>query len=207
MPTSANFGFEYETPSTLPGITITGGPSGATPILAVQVDDALTGVRNTAEDNAADIAAVQTTLAGMSPIYGRVVLSGTQSLDDSATVRIQANTVVYQSPTIWDAANFQFVIPDGGDGIYQVSASVSYASNATGRRSCDVNTDAARLSSELNGAATTGNIRFTTSTQDRLTAGDVVWFTGFQASGGSLDVVGSDTNITHLAIVRICPLS
>lgn len=206
MPTTANFDFEYETPSTLPGITITGGPSGATPILAVQVDDALTGVRNTAEDNAANIAVIQTTLTGMSPIYGRVVLTGTQSLTNSSTVRINANTVEYQSASIWDAENFQFVIPDGGDGVYQLSASVSYDSNATGRRSCDISTDAARLSSELNSTDTAANVRYSTSTTDALVAGDVVWFTGFQTSGGALDVIGSDTNVTHLAIVRVCPL-
>lgn len=206
MPSTANFNLEYETPSTLPGITITGGPSGATPILAVQVDDALTGLRNSIEDNAADIDVIETTLSGMTPIYGRVVLAGTQSLANSSTVRINANTVEYQSASIWDAANFEFVIPDGGDGIYLLTASVSYDSNATGRRSCDISTDATRLASELNSVDVAANVRFSTSTTNELVAGDVVWFTGFQTSGGALDVVGSDTNVTHLAIVRVAPL-
>lgn len=42
MPTTSNYGFEYESPSSLPGTSVTGGPGGGSPILAVQVDSALT---------------------------------------------------------------------------------------------------------------------------------------------------------------------
>jgi hypothetical protein len=42
MPTTANWSLEYESPSSLPGVTLTGGPAMASPILAVQVDAALT---------------------------------------------------------------------------------------------------------------------------------------------------------------------
>lgn len=207
MPTTTNFGFDYEAPSNVPGITLTGGPIGTNPILAVQVDGALASVNGSVMNNAADIADLQSTIDGMTPIYGRVVLSGTQSLANSATTRINANSVVYQSPTIWDATNFQFIIPVGGDGIYTVSASVCYDSSATGRRSCDINTDAVRLVSELNAAGTTADMRYTACTSARLVAGDVVWFTGFQTSGGALNVNGDTGNITHLAIVRASPLA
>jgi hypothetical protein len=44
VPTTGNYGFEYESPSSLPGVSLTGGPGGSNPILAVQVDAALTAV-------------------------------------------------------------------------------------------------------------------------------------------------------------------
>lgn len=44
MPETANYGFEYETPQSKPGITLTGDIDGSAPILAEQVDSALAGV-------------------------------------------------------------------------------------------------------------------------------------------------------------------
>lgn len=57
MPNTTNYGFDYESPTSLPGITLTSGPSGASPILAVQVDAALTSVEAKTDVNALDIAA------------------------------------------------------------------------------------------------------------------------------------------------------
>lgn len=44
MPETANYGFEYETPLTKPGITLTGDIDGSAPILAEQVDMTLAGI-------------------------------------------------------------------------------------------------------------------------------------------------------------------
>lgn len=44
MPETANYGFEYETPQSKPGITLTGDIDGSAPILAEQVDAVVTGV-------------------------------------------------------------------------------------------------------------------------------------------------------------------
>ncbi len=44
MPETANYGFEYETPQTKPGITLTGDIDGSSPILAEQVDAVITGI-------------------------------------------------------------------------------------------------------------------------------------------------------------------
>jgi hypothetical protein len=44
MPETPNFGFEYETPQSKPGITLTGDIDGSAPILAEQVDTALAGI-------------------------------------------------------------------------------------------------------------------------------------------------------------------
>lgn len=63
MPETATFGFEYETPQSKPGITLTGDIDGSSPILAEQVDSALSGIdsRLTAAEGAI------TTLQGSSP--------------------------------------------------------------------------------------------------------------------------------------------
>lgn len=58
MPTTTNWGFEYESPSSLPGITLTGGPGGASPILAVQVDSALNTVTGQIDAVEADITTI-----------------------------------------------------------------------------------------------------------------------------------------------------
>lgn len=206
MPSTSNFGFEYETPNTLPGVTLTGGPDGTSPILAQQVDAALTGIDNQTEDNTDDIAVMQATLAGMVPVYGRVERAGTQSIDTSTTTIVQMNSVTYQSQSMWDAGNFRFQIPTGRGGLYAVTASVAYASNTSGRRSCDIESNYGRLSSEFNGtSAQAGGSRYTTSTQYLFVPGDTIWVTGFQSSGGSLNIEGTDTNVTHLAIARVSP--
>lgn len=44
MPETANYGFEYETPQSKPGITLTGDIDGSAPILAEQVDSVITGI-------------------------------------------------------------------------------------------------------------------------------------------------------------------
>jgi hypothetical protein len=44
MPQTPTYGFEYETPQSKPGITLTGNSDGLTPILAEQVETALAGI-------------------------------------------------------------------------------------------------------------------------------------------------------------------
>lgn len=44
MPETANYGFEYETPQSKPGITLTGDIDGSAPILAEQVDAVIAGI-------------------------------------------------------------------------------------------------------------------------------------------------------------------
>jgi hypothetical protein len=63
MPNTSNFGFDYESPSSLPGVTLTGGPTTSSPILAVQVDAALASLENTVSAQATDIAALEAQMA------------------------------------------------------------------------------------------------------------------------------------------------
>lgn len=44
MPETSNYGFEYETPQSKPGITLTGDIDGSAPMLAEQVDTVIAGI-------------------------------------------------------------------------------------------------------------------------------------------------------------------
>jgi hypothetical protein len=65
MPTTTNWELEYESPSSLPGVTLTGGPALASPILAVQVDSALTTLSARIDGIDSDIAAIQSDITDM----------------------------------------------------------------------------------------------------------------------------------------------
>ena len=59
MPQTPTFGFEYETPQTKPGITLTGDSDGTSPILAEQVDLALAAVDSRLATVENDVAVIQ----------------------------------------------------------------------------------------------------------------------------------------------------
>lgn len=63
MPNTPNYGFDYESPTSLPGTTLTAGPTATMPVLAVQVDAALAALANTVSDQATTIATLQSTVA------------------------------------------------------------------------------------------------------------------------------------------------
>lgn len=55
MPNTTNYSFTYESPGSLPGTTLTGGQTGASPILAVEVDSALAAVELKTDANTTSI--------------------------------------------------------------------------------------------------------------------------------------------------------
>lgn len=59
MPMTPTYGFEYETPMTKPGITLTGDSDGSSPILAEQVEVALAGVDSRLAGAEGDISVLQ----------------------------------------------------------------------------------------------------------------------------------------------------
>jgi hypothetical protein len=65
MPVTTSWGFEYESPSSLPGITLTGGPGGGSPILAVQVDTALNTISGRIDDVESDIVGINADIADL----------------------------------------------------------------------------------------------------------------------------------------------
>lgn len=57
MPNTQNYSFSFESPGSLPGTTLTGGPEGGNAVLARQVDTALAAVETKADVNTANITA------------------------------------------------------------------------------------------------------------------------------------------------------
>lgn len=57
MPNTQNYGFSFESPGSLPGTTVTGGPEGGNAILARQVDSALAAVETKVDANTVNITA------------------------------------------------------------------------------------------------------------------------------------------------------
>lgn len=74
MPQTPTYGFEFETPQSKPGITLTGDINGSSPILAEQVEIALAGVDARVSAAESDIAILQ---AGAAHDTGWVALSTT----------------------------------------------------------------------------------------------------------------------------------
>jgi hypothetical protein len=62
VPNTSNYGFDYESPTSLPGTTLTGGPTSSLPILAVQVDAALNSLNTTVLEQATTITSLQATI-------------------------------------------------------------------------------------------------------------------------------------------------
>lgn len=129
-----------------------------------------------------------------------------QTLTSGSTTKINLDTVVYDDAGFWDGAGYLVRIPAGMGGLYAITGSISYTSNATGRRACDIQSTAyGRLSSTILGSIA-GDTRYSTSTQYVLVPGDEVWLNGYQQSGADLNVLGTATNVTHLAIARLQPI-
>lgn len=63
MPNTSTYGFDYESPTSLPGTTLTGGPTATMPVLAVQVDAALSSLQTTVSTQGSLIAANQANIA------------------------------------------------------------------------------------------------------------------------------------------------
>jgi hypothetical protein len=102
VPNTTNYGFEYESPNSLPGTTITGGPGGGSPILAVQVDTALASVETKVDVNTANIA---TNTAGISA--NGTAITNLQNWTRRGTILINFTTV----NTATAAVVFGFTFP------------------------------------------------------------------------------------------------
>lgn len=102
MPNTSNYNFEYESPTSLPGTTLTGGPGGGSPILAVQVDSALAAVESQGAINASNIVANTLTIADNS-----TAITNLQNWTRRGTVLVNF-TAVGSFTTI---VNFGFTFP------------------------------------------------------------------------------------------------
>lgn len=120
MPNTTNYAFEYESPNSLPGTTITGGPGGGSPILAVQVDTALASVETKADVNSANITANTAAIAA----------NGTSITDLQNWTRRGTVLVNFTSTGSFTAVvNFSFTFP----GIPTLTTNIDSGAGATAR--------------------------------------------------------------------------
>lgn len=120
MPNTTNYGFEFETPNSLPGTTITGGPGGGSPILAIQVDTALASVETKADVNAANIAANTASIAS-----NATAITNLTNYSRSGSVNMSFTTQASSTVSV----NFGFTFP----AIPVVLANINTGVGATAR--------------------------------------------------------------------------
>jgi hypothetical protein len=102
VPSTSNFGFDYESPSSLPGVTLTGGPTTTSPILAVQVDAALASIETKVDNNSTDIAANTAAIAS-----GSTLITDLQNWTRRGTVLVNFTSL----GSFTTAVNFGFTFP------------------------------------------------------------------------------------------------
>lgn len=120
MPNTTNYDFEYESPTSTPGTTITGGPGGGSPILAVQVDTALASVETKVDVNTANIAANTNAIVDTG-----TTIANLQDWTRSGTVSISFSGLL--STTV--AVNFGYTFPE----VPKVFGNIDSGSGVTAR--------------------------------------------------------------------------
>lgn len=120
MPNTSNFGFDYESPGSLPGTTLTGGPTTSTPILAVQVDSALLTIQTAVSEHATMISTAQND-----------IVENTDDIEDlTAWTRLGTVTMSFSGVASSTApVNFGFTFP----GLPQVYGNIDSGIGATAR--------------------------------------------------------------------------
>lgn len=120
MPNTTNYNFGYESPTGLPGTTITGGPGGGSPILAVQVDTALASVETKTDVNTANVAANTANIAS-----NTTAITNLQNWTRRGTTLISFTTM----DNFTQVVNFGFTFP----GVPTVVTNIDSGAGATGR--------------------------------------------------------------------------
>lgn len=128
MPETPNYGFEYETPQSKPGITLTGDIDGSAPILAEQVDTALAGIDSRLTGAESSIAALEA---------GLVHDTGWIALDVTPAGGYSVATNLYRH---WGPVVSILIVLTRTGGAFTANS----AGNVTDTTLCTVNTTTAR---------------------------------------------------------------
>jgi hypothetical protein len=120
VPNTSNYDFEYESPSSLPGTTLTGGPGGGSPILAIQVDSALAAIETKVDINAANITENTASIES-----GATALTNLENWTRTGTVNMSFTTTNASTT----AVNFGFTFP----GVPKVFGNIDSGAGATAR--------------------------------------------------------------------------
>jgi hypothetical protein len=151
MPQTPTYGFEFETPQSKPGITLTGDINGSSPILAEQVETALAGVDARVSAAEGDIAALQA-----------------QTVNDSGWIPLSVTAAGGYSVTLQQYRHWGPIVSIMIDltrtgGAFPANS----AGNVTDTTVCTINTVAARPSQQthclFNATVTSGTMRISTA--------------------------------------------
>jgi hypothetical protein len=120
VPSTSNFCFEYESPTSLPGTTLTGGPALSSSILAVQVDAALNTVDSLVQSHTLSIADNTAAIQG-----------NADDIDDLTDwTRLGSVSLTFASAVSFtQVVNFGFTFP----GVPQVYGNINSGVGATAR--------------------------------------------------------------------------
>jgi hypothetical protein len=137
----------------------------------------------------------------------RVTTASTVSLLNNTVTAISFDTERFNSGE-WDSAVNPSRITALVDGIYSISGSVSFSSNATGQRKLAIRQNGATdIASEQSQATSSLPTNVTVATVTKMLAGDYVELTALQTSGGSLDILKTNQYSPELAAVRLAPFT
>lgn len=120
MPNTSNYGFDYESPTSLPGTTLTGGPTSTMPVLAVQVDSALASLATIVTDQATEIGVLQTSIAANQTSITNLTNWTRRGSVEMSFASTNASTMV---------VNFGFTFP----GVPTVMTNIDSGAGATAR--------------------------------------------------------------------------
>lgn len=144
-----------------------------------------------------------------SEYVARIRNSAAQSIPNNTDTKLVFNTASSTpasdsyDPNGWfNDANDSIDI--GQDGFYCITANVSFAANATGRRAVTLVLNGTGISSVVFSASSSSGTNLVSTTNMYLFAGDQVTVNGFQNSGGALNTtVQASGAFTALSVARI----
>lgn len=142
----------------------------------------------------------------------RVTNSGNISIPNNLNTALTFDTSRFSSGE-WDSTTNPSRITCLVDGIYNISASVTFAANASGTRKLAIRKNGSNeiASSAPVGtstsAGTASTVDLVASTTAKLVAGDYVEMTVLQTSGGDLNVLQSDQKSPEFSAVRLSSLT
>jgi hypothetical protein len=125
--------------------------------------------------------------------------SANQSIANNTTTSITFNTEQFDTDGFHSTVTNteRITIPVGKAGKYLIIGQLAYASNSTGNRYISLNKNGTIDFGRLNVAAFNGDVTWViASTVLNLAEGDYVQINADQNSGGSLNALGSDINVT-----------
>lgn len=135
--------------------------------------------------------------------FSAIVRGATQSVGNNVIVGATFNTVVFDNAGMWNAGT-PTRLTCTKSGLYIITGSADWATNATGVRDIGLRVNGASFIAAnrvLPNAAETTNIN--TAMVTRLVVGDFVELTLRQTSGAALDVVGVADYSPRLAVAYL----